>query len=402
MGNITQHGKRQRPADPYPDCPFPTLPPVDDWTRSFHGMPSGKLKTKSLPDDPLEAEYAQFALDCGITAALRFSSAAMENQVLEFLKEHQDSSKAPLFEQPPLVVKPLLSKDSGDQSVPSSTAMDTVVSEPEKKEIPVALAPVYQLPKEFISSLTPFYSVDTVSGPLDSASIPHFALFALANLPPAYFVCTVGGTLTTKLDMPSGLLNIKNISASTELLPPFTKTVVDSWILDSRLFAGPLQDGRFVRSSCSSETPPNARLVIFSVQNETLLNGCLVIGLVTTKEVSVGDEIVLECAEGWAAYPCACSDISCCLLAGEARDALTETLQMEIEERKEAQDEAAHQIAKERREARKQTEKLAKVKTPLPDFLRKIVLAHKKRQALRQRREGTPFLAITRSLAHHL
>ncbi len=46
-----------------------------------------------LPFDPLEAEYARFALDCGMTAALRFSPSLAEEQVSEFQREIKTMSK---------------------------------------------------------------------------------------------------------------------------------------------------------------------------------------------------------------------------------------------------------------------------------------------------------------------
>ena len=148
------------------------------------------------------------------------------------------------------------------------------------------------------------YCVDLI--PIkEENQIPYYGLFSTCIIPSDSFICTTFGNLTDISDTNPSLLPCK-LENDIYTLPPFTLKALpkENWILDSRTRGD--MSGRYCRRSCASLTP-NASLYCLIVKDETLLNEKLVFGIFSSKEISAGEEIVLDTPNCYA-FPCSCDD----------------------------------------------------------------------------------------------
>jgi hypothetical protein len=191
--------------------------------------------------------------------------------------------------------------------------------------------------------------------------IPYYSLFSTCTIPTESFICSTFGTLSDLAHLNPSLLPCR-IANDTFTLPPFTLKVFQNrnWILDCRT-RGDIS-GRYIRRSCS-ESSANAIINCMIVKDEAILNKKLVFGIFSTKEISVGEEIVLS-TPGCHSFPCACDFESKCT----AKDHFANISQ-------EYATSGRPSLVKQVNKSNKKT--LAKKKLPM--FLRILVLSHQKK-----------------------
>ena len=406
-----------------PESPFPIRIPKDDWIRSFLGKP-GKIKPKSIPEEVFQSEYAQYALDFTRISSLRFLSKESEQIISKFIRDHQESAlefedvsrtfflspaeDAPSKERvknndmsPQVQVVP--TTDNTETMEEEKVVENTTEPQEPQQSVKEPLPFILRTTKQVLEDTRVSYCIDLIHPPPDSSCadsiIPIYGLFAVENIPQNSFICTLQGNLCKESEIHRDLLPVKNLTEGVKYLPGFTRAVLlpeleQDWILDCRK-EGSI-DARYARHCCSLTSEvnaklkmkANARLHLVFVQNATLLNEQIAFCLFSKEPIQKGQEILLESPNsGYQGFPCACFETeSRPCYTQEEFTKLSEELYTLKEIAQESLDEEAEQKAQYLRGLKKEADKGKKLKKPLPKFLQKLVVAHKRKEALRAKK----------------
>jgi hypothetical protein len=139
-----------------------------------------------------------------------------------------------------------------------------------------------------------------------------------------------------------------------------------------------------MKTSCPSlPDQANADMILLLVKEATLLNEKLVIGIRATKDIEVGQEIILTSPKS-VSYPCACAHSAPCSLS-EVFKSFGDQFKDELEQMKTKEEELKFAEFESRQEARSRYHDMIQIKKKLPDYVVTILQEHK----LAKARKGT-------------